>query len=96
VNLDKVTTLISVIAAVFAAYLYLDSAHFSADEGRQAQLDTTRAITELDVDRNQKIFLFYERKIDAGETLTSYEQRRYEQIRRDLDRGQNKLELLQE
>ena len=95
-NLDKVTTLISVIAAVFAAYLYLDSAHFSADAGRQQQLDTTRAITELDVDRNQKIFLFYERKIDAGEALTSYEQRRYEQIRRDLDRGQNKLELLQE
>lgn len=92
--MEKITTLISIIAAVLAGYLYLDKAHFSADAGAQVQIEIQRKVTELDVDRNQKILLFYQRKIDAGEALTSYEQRRFEQVRRDLTRGQDKLDIL--
>jgi|DEB0MinimDraft_6_1074348.scaffolds.fasta_scaffold55937_1 hypothetical protein len=94
-NLDKVTTLISVIAAVFAAFLYLQSAHFGADEGAALEKDVQRQITELDVDRNSKIRVYYERKLDAGEELSTADQRRYDQVQRDLERGQDKLELLQ-
>ncbi len=92
--MEKITTLISIIAAVFAGYLYLDEAHFSSDAGAQVHVEIQRKVTELDVDRNQKILLFYQRKIDAGEALTSYEQRRFEQVRRDLTRGQDKLDIL--
>ena len=94
-NLDRIVTIISVLAAFAAAWIYLDTTHFSAKEGREVQLDIQRQITELDVDRNSKIRVYYERKLDAGEELSTADQRRYEQIRRDLDRGQNKLELLQ-
>ena len=94
-NLDKITTLISIIAAVFAAFLYLQAAHFGAEEGAALEIDVQRQITELDVDRNSKIRVYYERKLDAGEVLSTADQRRYEQIRRDLERGQDKLDLLQ-
>ena len=87
---EKVTALISIIAAVFAAYVYLDSKHLSRDEAASQVIEVERKLLNLDRDRNEKIRAFYEAKQDSGEPLDTYEQRRYEQILNELDFQQKK------
>jgi hypothetical protein len=81
---EKITALISIIAAVFASYLYLDSRHFGKDEAQDQYFEVERKLLNLDRDRNEKIRAYYEAKIDGGEDLDAYEQRRYQQILDEL------------
>ena len=93
-NLDRIVTILSVLAAFAAAWIYLDATHFSAEEGREVQIDIQRQVEEINVDRDSKILQFYQRKQDSGEELSTYELRRLQQVQRDLERGQNKLDIL--
>ena len=93
-NLDRIVTILSVLADFAAAWIYLDATHFSAEEGREVQIDIQRQVEEINVDRDSKILQFYQRKQDSGEELSTYELRRLQQVQRDLERGQNKLDIL--
>jgi hypothetical protein len=94
-SLDKIVSIISVVAAVFAAYLYLDAAHFGAEEAASQYLEVQEELLTIDRGRNEAIRNFYENKQAAEGSLTEYEQRRYEGILRQLDRQEQKQLIIE-
>ena len=93
-NLERILTGISIIGALFAAYLYLDEKHYDSAEGSKLSTEVQRQITALDRDRNEKIRVYYESKEDTNGELSSYDKRRYEQVLRDIDIQDKKLLLI--
>lgn len=106
-NLERsiavIASAIAIFAAVFSAYNYLDDEHkgytdtAKHDIIKQKEieaLETDRKLIEIDKDRNEKIRSFYEVKVDTEGELKPYDKRRYEQILREIDRQEQKLDIL--
>ena len=98
-----ISAIITIVISIFSAYYFLDKEHKGyTDTARSeieqekeiAALETERKLVEIDKDRNEKIRAFYESKEDTEGKLKTYDQRRYEQILREIDRQEQKLDIL--
>tara|TARA_S200002703_G_scaffold156660_1_gene162783 strand:+ start:994 stop:1296 length:303 start_codon:yes stop_codon:yes gene_type:complete len=93
--IEKLTAVLSLMGAAFATFFYLDNAHFSQEDADNRQIETQKQILNIDRARNERIRDYYENKIDSGEDLDTFEQRRLDGVKREIEEQIQKLLILE-
>jgi len=90
--IEIVAVALSIIGSCFAGFLWIDARHAHISDRYELELQ----LMDYDIKRDNSARVYYENKLDDGETLSPADKERLRSLERGLEEKYSRQRLLQE